>query len=476
MPRFDTLITNGLITTAVDAFYADIGIKDGRIAALGHELGDAADTIDADGLRILPGGIDAHCHLDQPMGDGAVMADGFYSGTRSAACGGTTTVIPFAAQHKGQSLRAAVDDYHRRSDNQACVDYAFHMIVTDPTEAVLKDELPALIEEGYSSFKIYMTYDDLKLNDREILNVLALARREGAMVMVHAENADCIAYLTEILTESGNTGPYYHGVAHSRIGEREASHRAISLAELIDVPVLIVHVSGAEAIEQIRWAQSRGLRVYAETCPQYLMLTAEDLDRDGFDGAKYVCSPPPRDPAAQEAVWEGLESGVFQIFSSDHAPFRFEDPKGKKLRGENAHFEHIPNGIPGLETRLPILFSEGVVKERIDITRFVALTATNPAKIYGLYPRKGTIAIGSDADLTLWDASAKSTVRNAELHHDVDYTPYEGIELTGRPVLTLCRGRVVARDGKPEIDAGYGEFLECDKPQPARPRGQAKGF
>ncbi|WNK19783.1 dihydropyrimidinase [Halomonas piscis] len=476
MPRFDTLITNGLITTAVDAYYADIGIKNGRITALGHELGDAAAEIDAEGLRVLPGGIDAHCHLDQPMGDGAVMADGFYSGTRSAAAGGTTTVMPFAAQKKGQSLRAAVDDYHRRSDGQACVDYAFHMIVTDPTETVLKDELPALIEEGYSSFKIYMTYDDLKLNDREILNVLALARREGAMVMVHAENADCIAYLSELLTECGNTGPYYHGVAHSSIGEREASHRAISLAELIDVPVLIVHVSGADTIEQIRWAQSRGLRVYGETCPQYLMLTAEDLDRDGFEGAKYVCSPPPRDPAAQEAVWEGLESGVFQVFSSDHAPFRFEDTKGKKLRGENAHFEHIPNGIPGLETRLPILFSEGVVKERIDITRFVALTATNPAKIYGLYPRKGTIAIGSDADLTLWDTSAKNTIRNADLHHDVDYTPYEGIELTGRPVLTLCRGRVVSRDGQPESDAGYGEFLACAKPQPARPRGNAKGF
>ncbi|WP_048307165.1 dihydropyrimidinase [Halomonas sp. PR-M31] len=476
MQGYDTLIKNGLIITAADRYHADIGIKNGRIVALGRDLGEAEEVIDAEGLWVLPGGIDAHCHLDQPLGDGAVMADDFHSGTRSAACGGTTTVIPFAAQHKGQSLRAAVEDYHRRSEGKAFIDYAFHMIVTDPTETVLKEELPALIKEGYSSFKIYMTYDDLKLNDREILNVLALARREEAMVMVHAENADCIAYLTELLTESGNTGPYYHGVAHSSIGEREASHRAISLAELVDVPVLIVHVSGIDAIEQIRWAQSRGLRVYGETCPQYLMLTADDLNRDGFDGAKYVCSPPPRDPASQEAVWQGLESGVFQVFSSDHAPFRFEDLKGKKLHGEHAHFEHIPNGIPGLETRLPILFSEGVVKERIDVTRFVALTATNPAKIYGLYPRKGTIAIGSDADLTLWNAEAKSTIRNAELHHAVDYTPYEGLELTGLPVLTLCRGRVVARDGQPESEAGYGEFLECDKPQPARPRGNAKGF
>ncbi|MFC3285717.1 dihydropyrimidinase [Litchfieldella rifensis] len=476
MSDFDTLIKNGLIITAADRFHADIGIKDGRIAALGQALGDAAEVIDAQGLWVMPGGIDAHCHLDQPLGDGAVMADGFHSGTRSAACGGTTTVIPFAAQQKGQSLRAAVDDYHRRSEGQAFIDYAFHMIVTDPTETVLKEELPALIAEGYSSFKIYLTYDDLKLNDREVLEVLAMARREGAMVMVHAENADCIAYLTELLEACGKTAPYYHGEAHSAIAEREATHRAISLAELVDVPLLIVHVSGPEAIEQIRWAQSRGLRVYGETCPQYLMLTAQDLDQEGFAGAKCVCSPPPRDPAAQQAVWQGLETGVFQVFSSDHAPFRYEDPKGKKLHGDQAAFQHIPNGIPGLETRLPILFSEGVVQERIDATRFVALTATNPAKIYGLYPRKGTIAIGSDADLTLWDRAARTTVRNAELHHAVDYTPYEGLELTGSPVLTLCRGRVVARDGKPTGEPGYGRFLECDRPQPARPRGFSKGF
>ncbi|XKE44813.1 dihydropyrimidinase [Halomonas organivorans] len=476
MSRFDTLITNGQLITAADRYTADIGIKDGRIVALGQELGEAEEVIDARGLWVMPGGVDAHCHLDQPLGDGAVMADDFHSGTRSAAAGGTTTVIPFAAQQKGQSLRAAVEDYHRRSEGKAFVDYAFHMIVTDPTETVLKEELPALIDEGYSSFKIYLTYDDLKLNDREVLNVLAMARREGGMVMVHAENADCIAYLAELLEAQGKTAPYYHGVAHSRIAEREATHRAISLAELIDVPLLIVHVSGPEAIEQIRWAQGRGLRVYGETCPQYLMLTAEDLDQEGFEGAKCVCSPPPRDTAAQEAVWEALENGVFQVFSSDHAPFRYEDPQGKKLHGESASFEHIPNGIPGLETRLPILFSEGVIKERIDATRFVSLTATQPAKIYGLYPRKGTIAIGSDADLTLWDPDARTTVRNAELHHAVDYTPYEGLELTGKPVLTLCRGRVVSRDGQPAGEAGFGRFLECERPQPARPRGAAKGF
>lgn len=476
MQRLDILIRNGLIITAADRYTADIGIRDGRIVALGLELGEADETIDADGLWVMPGGIDAHCHLDQPLGDGAVMADDFNTGTRSAACGGTTTVIPFAAQFKGQSLRAAVEDYHQRSEGKAWVDYAFHMIVTDPSEKVLKEELPALIEEGYSSFKIYLTYDDLKLNDREVLNVLALARREGGMVMVHAENSDCIAYLTELLEEQGRSAPYFHAEAHSSIAEREATHRAISLAELIDVPLLIVHVSGPEAIEQIRWAQGRGLRVYGETCPQYLMLTADDLDQPGFEGARCVCSPPPRDPAAQEAVWQALETGVFQVFSSDHAPFRYDDPKGKKLHGESASFAHIPNGIPGLETRLPILFSEGVIKERIDATRFVALTATNPAKIYGLYPRKGTIAVGSDADITLWDPRARTTVRNQDLHHAVDYTPYEGLELVGKPVLCLCRGTPVSRDGAPVGMAGYGKFLKCERPQPARPRGMSKGF
>ncbi|GHE21622.1 dihydropyrimidinase [Halomonas urumqiensis] len=476
MTHFDTLIKHGLIITAADRYHADIGIKDGRIVALGQGLEGADEVIDADGLWVMPGGIDAHCHLDQPLGDGAVMADDFHTGTRSAACGGTTTVIPFAAQQKGQSLRAAVEDYHQRSEGLALIDYAFHMIVTDPTERVLKEELPALIEEGYSSFKIYLTYDDLKLNDRQVLEVLALARREGGMVMVHAENADCIAYLTELLESQGKTAPVYHGEAHSAIAEREATHRAISLAELIDVPLLIVHVSGPEAIEQIRWAQGRGLRVYGETCPQYLMLTAADLDKEGFEGAKCVCSPPPRDKKAQEAVWQALESGVFQVFSSDHAPFRYEDAQGKKLHGEQADFHHIPNGIPGLETRLSILFSEGVLKQRIDATRFVALTATNPAKIYGLYPRKGTIAIGSDADLTLWDSKARVTIRNDELNHAVDYTPYEGIELGGKPVLTLCRGTVVSRDGKPTAPTGHGLFLKCDKPQPAKPRGTAKGF
>lgn len=476
MADYDLVIRNGTVVTAADVSRCDVGIREGRVVALAERLDGGREEIDAGGLYVLPGGVDAHCHLDQPTGDGSRMADNFESGTRSAACGGTTTVIPFAAQMKGHGLRAAVEDYHRRAEGLASVDYAFHMIVTDPTPEVLRDELPALIGEGYTSFKIYMTYDDLKLDDRQMLETLAVARREGAMTMVHAENADCIAWLTETLERAGHTAPRYHAASRPPVVEREATHRAISLAELVDVPVLIVHVSGREAVEQIRWAQGRGLRVYAETCPQYLYLTAEDLGLDGFEGARCICSPPPRDEANQAVVWDALENGVFHVFSSDHAPFRYDDPRGKKLKGEAAAFRYVPNGVPGLETRLPLLFSGGVMEGRIDITRFVELTATNPARIYGLYPRKGTIAVGADADIALWDAEREVTISNARLHHGVDYTPYEGIRVKGWPVTTLSRGQVVWRDGEFLGRPGQGRFLPCARPAPARPRGASRGF
>lgn len=475
MTEFDLIIRNGTVVTAADETRCDIGIRGGRIVALAESLSGAKEEIDASGKYVLPGGVDSHCHLDQPIGDGSRMADDFESGTRSAACGGTTTVIPFAAQVKGETLRAAVEDYHQRAQGRASIDYAFHLIVTDPTAHSLKEELPALIEEGYTSFKIYMTYDDLKLNDREIIETLAAARRHGAMSMIHAENSDCIAWLTETLERAGHTAPKYHATSRPPVVEREATHRAISLAELVDVPMLIVHVSGRDAIEQIRWAQGRGLRVYAETCPQYLFLTADDMDLDGFEGAKHICSPPPRDAANQEIVWDALENGVFQVFSSDHAPFRYDDEQGKKVHGEDAAFRYVPNGVPGLETRLPLLFSGGVMTGRIDITRFVALTATNPARIYGLYPRKGTIAVGADADIAIWDPSRKTTIRNEKLHHNVDYTPYEGIEVTGWPVMTLSRGEVVWRDGEFVGQAGRGKFLPCERPAPAQPKALRRG-
>lgn len=469
--RLDLVIRGGRVATAADTFLADIGIRDGRIALLGEGLPAGRREIDAGGRVVTPGGVDAHCHLDQAMEGPARMADDFLSGTRSAACGGTTTVIPFAAQLKGHSLAAAVVDYHGRAEGKACIDYAFHLIVSDPSPEVLASELPSLIRRGYTSFKVYMTYDDLKLDDGQVLDVLDVARRHGAMAMVHAENADCIEWLTKRLEAAGRTAPRWHAHARPMLVEREATHRAIALSELVDVPILIVHVSGREAIEQIRWARGRGMPVLAETCPQYLFLTAEDLGLDdSYLGARCICSPPPRDKANQQRIWQGLTDGLFTVFSSDHAPFRYEDPQGKKIGGQEVPFRHIPNGIPGLETRLPLLYSEGVLGGRITLQKFVELTATNPAKAYGLHPRKGTIAVGSDADLVLWDERAV-TVRNDRLHHAVDYTPYEGMQLKAWPGLTLSRGEVVwdgqAFTGQP----GRGRFLPCGTPSllPRRP-------
>jgi dihydropyrimidinase len=469
---FDTLIRDAEIVTAADRYRADIGITGGAIVAIGRDLPAGRETIDAGGRLVTPGGVDGHCHLDQPMSDGSKMADDFLTGTRSAACGGTTTVIPFACQFKGQSLRAAVEDYHRRADGKAAIDYAFHMIVSDPSPAVLRDELPGLVADGLTSFKVYMTYDDMKLDDRQILELLAVARREGAMTMIHAENADCIAWLTDCLLEAGLTAPRYHAHARPMLVEREATHRAIALAELADVPILIVHVSGREAVEQIRHAQGLGLKVYGETCPQYLFLTGDDLDLEGFEGAKCICSPPPRDKLNQEIIWRALENGTFHVLSSDHAPFAYAGPQGKQAHGADASFDRVPNGIPGLETRLPLLMSHGVLDGRLDACDFVALTATNAAKLYGLFPRKGTLAVGSDADLVIWDTGTPRTIRNAALHHAVDYTPYEGLEVRAWPAITMSRGSVVWRDGQYLGRAGHGRFLKCERPTPAKTRGR----
>lgn len=468
--NFDCVIRNARLATASDTIDCDIGIRQGRIAMLGQGLAQGAHEIDAAGRVVTPGGVDSHCHLDQPMEPPVRMADNFDTGTRAAACGGTTTVIPFAAQVKGASLKAAVDDYHRRADGMAHVDYAFHLIVSDPTDTVLNSELPDLIRDGYTSFKLYMTYDDLKLDDGQILDVLALARREGAMAMIHAENADCIAWLTKKLEAAGQTAPRFHSHSRPMLVEREATHRAISLAELIDVPILIVHVSGREAVEQIRWARGRGMKIFAETCPQYLFLTAADLGiDDSYLGAKCVCSPPPRDASNQQVIWDGLSDGLFTVLSSDHAPFNYDDPAGKKPGGKEVPFAYIPNGIPGIETRMPLLYSEGVLGGRLTINRFVELTATQPAKAYGLHPRKGTIAIGSDADLVIWD-HREVTLTNAMLHHAVDYTPYEGMTLKAWPGLTMLRGRVVWNGSAFTPPVGGGQFLRCGMPSllPAR--------
>ncbi|MBM3600307.1 MAG: dihydropyrimidinase [Alphaproteobacteria bacterium] len=470
-PAYDLVIRNGKIVTAADTFDADVCVRDGRVVALEGHAGPGAREIDATGRLVMPGGIDSHCHIEQMSSAGVVCADDFYSGTVSAAFGGTTTVIPFAAQHRGQSLRQVVRDYHAAAEPKAVVDYAFHLIISDPTEQVLGQELPALIGDGYTSFKIYMTYERLRIADGPLLDILALARRTGALVMVHAENHDMIQWMTERLLEQGLVRPLFHAVSHPRLAESEATNRAISLAELVDVPVLLVHVSAPEAARVIREAQTRGLRIYAETCPQYVMLGADDLDKSGMDGAMFCCSPPPRDAAGQAAIWQGLVNGTFQVFSSDHAPYRF-DRTGKLPRGDNTTFKEIANGLPGLETRLPILFSEGVWRGRITVNQFVALGATNHARLYGLYPRKGTIAVGSDADMAIWDPDRRVKLTASLLHDQVGYTPYEGVELTGWPVTVISRGRIVVDQGKLHATRGSGQFLKCAQAEAAKPLGR----
>ncbi|HMR33479.1 MAG TPA: dihydropyrimidinase [Geminicoccaceae bacterium] len=470
MKDYDLVIRGGTIATASDCFRADVAIADGRIVAIGENLGPAAREISAEGRLVLPGGVDSHCHIEEPQVGKVCNADTFVSATTSAAAGGTTTVISFSQQTKGSGVTDALRDYHRKA-TRSLIDYSFHLVVADPTDAVLEELVP-LIEEGHRSLKIFMTYTNVVLDDEQTLRVLALARRTGALVTVHAENHAAIMYLTRALEKAGLTSPKHHAWAKPMPVEREACHRIIMLSELLDVPIQIFHVSGAEAAEEIRRAQNRGLKVFGETCPQYLMLTARDLDRPGFEGAKFLCSPAPRTQADQEALWNYIRTGTLGVVSSDHAPNRFDDPHGKKVGGENAPFSAIPNGVPGLATRLPILFSEGIVKGRIDLNTFVALTATNPAKLFGLYPRKGTIAIGADADIAIWDPERKVTIRNDMLHHGVDYTIYEGAEVTGWPIMTLSRGEVVCDDGVVVGKPGHGRFLARGPYDAIKPRGK----
>ena len=470
MSDFDLVIRNGTVVTAADTAACDIGIKDGLVVMLGKNLGPGAREIDAKDRLLLPGGIDSHCHIEQRSSAGVVCADDFYSATVSAAFGGTTTVIPFAAQHRGQSLRRVVEEYHAAAGPKAVIDYAFHLIISDPSEQIMGQELPALIRDGYTSFKVYMTYDLLALDDRQMLDILAVARREGALVMVHAENHEMIKWLTDRLLERGLGAPRYHAVSHARLAEGEATNRAVALSQLLDVPILLVHVSAGEAIEVIRNAQTRGLRIYGETCPQYLFLSADDLAKPGVEGAKFCCSPPPRDRAAQQAVWTGLRNGTFQVFSSDHAPYRF-DASGKLPHGDKTTFKEIANGVPGIELRLPLLFSEGVGQGRLDLNAFVALTATNHAKLYGLYPKKGTIAVGSDADIAIWDPERETEITAGMLHDNVGYTPYEGRRLRGWPVTVLSRGRIVIEDGRLVALRGSGQFLPCALSEAAKPLG-----
>jgi dihydropyrimidinase len=462
---FDLTIRNGRISNADGTFQADIGVRDGVIAEIAENLGAGKRDVDASGRWVLPGGIDSHCHIEQLSGMGLMCADDFYSGTVSAAFGGTTTIIPFAAQHRADSIPDVVAAYGKLAREKAVIDYGFHLILANPDETELRERLPRVIREGITSLKVYMTYDRLKLDDYQLLEVMSVAGEEGALVMMHAENHDMIRWIAHRLLERGHTAPKYHAVAHDALAESEATNRAIALARLADVPVLIVHVAGRETVDVIRNARRLGAAVYAESCPQYLFLKASDIDKPGVEGAKFCCSPPPRDLDSQEAVWAGLKDGTLGLYSSDHAPYRF-DASGKLPKGNATTFKEMANGVPGIELRLPLLFSEGVMKGRLTIEEFVALTSTNHARMYGLAPRKGAIAVGADADFALWNPEARVTVTASMLHDNVGYTPYEGHELQGWPEQVFSRGRCVVRDATLQVGRGTGQYIARGRPEP----------
>jgi dihydropyrimidinase len=467
---FDLVVAGGSVVTPSDVFSADIGIKDGRIAAIGTGLtGDR--TIDAGGLVVLPGGVDSHCHIEQLQPGGGADEETWTTGSTSALAGGTTTVITFSTQFKGHGLTEPLAEYRRRA-GKAMVDYSFHQIITDASDDAIFREVPEIVAAGVRSLKVFLTYDPLHLDDRQFLRVLAAARRTGALVTVHCENYEAIRWRTAALLAAGKSDPKYHAWSRPSMIEREAAHRAIALAEMVDQPIQIFHVSCPEVAEEIARAQARGLKVWGETCPQYFVLSAQDMDRPGFEGAKFMCSPAPRDAAASEGLWEMVRRGTLDVVSSDHSGWGYDTPVGKRVNGADAPFRDIPNGVPGLAARLPILFSEGVSKGRIDLNTFSRITAYNPARLFGLYPRKGTIAPGSDADLVLWDAGRKVRLTNALMQHIIDYTPYDGLEVTGWPVATLRRGEVVMRDGKVQAEPGSGQFLARAPYEMIRPTGR----
>ncbi|OGA56370.1 MAG: dihydropyrimidinase [Betaproteobacteria bacterium RIFCSPLOWO2_12_FULL_65_14] len=459
----DLMIRGGTVVTAEKTFRADVGIRGEKIAEIGPSL-SASKVIEASGKLVMPGGVDSHCHVEQLSSTGKMCADDFYSATVAAAFGGTTTIVPFAAQHRGNSIVAVVDDYAKRAAEKAVIDYGFHLIIADPTPKALDEELPQMVRRGITSFKVYMTYDLLRLSDEQMLDVLAAAERERALVMVHAENHEMIKWITKRLLERGHGAPKFHMAAHHPIAEAEATNRVVALSRLLDVPVLIVHVSGGEAVQTIRAAQTLGARVLAETCPQYLFLKASDADKAGLEGAKWCCSPPPRDEASQEAVWAGLKDGTFQVLSSDHAPYRF-DETGKLPKGDKTTFKEMANGVPGLQVRLPLLFSEGVGKGRLSLNEFVALTSTNHARTYGI-AEKGRLEPGADADVAIWEPEKRVSLTAALMKDNVGYTPYEGMTVTGWPTTVLSRGRVAVHEGRLLVERGSGKFIARGVPAP----------
>jgi dihydropyrimidinase len=451
-----TLIKHGTIVTASDQYQGDVLVEDERVAVIGTTLEMHADTvIDASGKYVLPGGIDVHTHLDMPFG-GTTSADDFESGTIAAAFGGTTSVVDFAIQYRGQTLHHALETWAKKAEGKAVIDYGFHMIITELTDQV-EGEMDALVRQGVTSFKLFMAYPGVfMLDDASIFKALLRTGKNGGTVCMHAENGGVIDVLVQRALAAGQTAPRYHALTRPARAEAEATHRAIALAEIADVPVYIVHLSAAEALEMVTEARDRGLPAFAETCPQYLFLSYDNYEVPGFDGAKYVMSPPLRDRAKQHELWRGLAGNDLQVVSTDHCPFCMKEQKELGLND----FSRIPNGAPGIETRMSLVYDGGVAAGRITLNRFVELTSTSPAKIFGLFPRKGTIAPGSDADIVVFDPKRTITLSASTLHMKVDYNPYEGRAVTGATDTVLSRGRLVIEDGKFVGRPGAGSFLK----------------
>ncbi|MBA2617339.1 MAG: dihydropyrimidinase [Rubrobacter sp.] len=453
----ELLFTGGTVVTAEGSYRADVLVEDGRISAVGASIGaDGIETVDASGLLIMPGFIDAHTHMDMPFG-GTMTADDWATGTEAAAAGGTTTIIDFALQEVGGTLAGAVEAWTEKSRDKAVIDYGFHVAITDLRDDI-KAELPDLAAKGVASVKIFMAYKGTPLytEDDDLFETLQLSREAGVLVMVHAENGDAIAKLQQQALARGDTGPKFHALTRPEAVEAEATNRAIRLAEVAGAPLLVVHVSCAPALEAIHLAHERGQTVYAETCPQYFAFEYEDLARSGFEGAKYVCSPPLRDPSNRPALWNGLKTGDLQIFGSDHCAFNYEGQKDLGLDD----FTLIPNGIPGAEERAMALWTLGVREGKLSENQFVAVLSTNQARIYGAYPKKGTLAPGADADVVLWDPELSTTVTADNRHGNVDYTPYEGRSFTGGPAAVYVRGNLVYKDGEVVGERGSGRFVE----------------